>query len=290
MFDVSIEIVRALLTGGIVLYLFIQDSRYELRKFPGWYYIFIGFCLLFMATLLDITDNVDILADFVIIGDTIPQAILEKIFGYLLSSVLILIGFIKFIPVFADLERTQRRLQDELEARSTLEKSLSESEKKFRRIVENMKDVYFENGLDGTIHYCSPSCLEVTGYSQEELIGKNARILYSKPEDRERFLAVMQEQGKARNLEMVFRKKNGDLYDVSFHADFIFDESGKPIRLAGAIRDVTTLKKITEKVQSSKKMEAIGLMAGGVAHDLNNILSGIVGYPELILKTLSKKQ
>ncbi len=162
------------------------------------------------------------------------------------------------------------------------------SEKKFRRIVENITDVYFETGLDGTIYYCSPSCFDISGYSQEELIGKNANLLYSDPKDREVLLAALDKVGNTRNLELVFKKKNGDLYDVSFNADFTLDEKDNPTGLSGTIRDITKIKKFKKQIQRSKKMEAIGLMAGGVAHDLNNILSGIVGYPELLLKTLPK--
>jgi PAS domain S-box-containing protein len=188
------------------------------------------------------------------------------------------------------------KVNRELEARVTertreLEENknhLMQSEEKFRRIVENISDVYYETGLDGIIHYCSPSCLEFSGYSQVELIGKNAIILYNDPADRKLLLAVMQKEGKARNVELVFKKKNGELYDVSFNADFSLDESGQPTRLSGTIRDITRAKKVKKQIHRSKKMEAIGLMAGGVAHDLNNILSGIVGYPELLLQTLPK--
>ena len=224
------------------------------------------------------------------------------IFIIILSSILMLLSFLilyfgygSMAQKIIDLqvvEKVNKELENRVAGRTKeLEenkKHLELSENKFRRIVENITDVYYETGLDGTIYYCSPSCLEFSGYSQDELIGKNAILLYNDPNDRELLLAAMQKDGKARDLELVFKKKNGDLYDVSFNAEFSLDENGNPTRLNGTIRDITKTKKLNKQIQRSKKMEAIGLMAGGVAHDLNNILSGIVGYPELLLQMLPK--
>lgn len=214
----------------------------------------------------------------------------------LLSFLILYFGYGSMAQKIIDLqvvEKINRELEDRVIDRTKeLEESkkhLKSSEKKLRQIVENITDAYYEMGLDGTIYYCSPSSLTVSGYSQDELIGHNSSMLYANPDDRKLLLAALKNDGKAQDLELLFKKKNGDLYDVSFNADFSFDEKGKPIRLNSTIRDITTIKKVKKQIQRSKKMEAIGLMAGGVAHDLNNILSGIVGYPELLLRTLPKE-
>lgn len=170
--------------------------------------------------------------------------------------------------------------------RQNAEQAKDASEERFRRIIENITDVYFETGLDGIISYCSPSCFDLTGYSQKELTGENASLLYNNINDRKLLLTPLKKEGKVQGLELVFKGKNGDLYDVSFNAELAFDKDGKPSKIKGTIRDVTSANKKKEQLQRSKKMEAIGLMAGGVAHDLNNILSGIIGYPELLLRTL----
>lgn len=175
-----------------------------------------------------------------------------------------------------------------VEDRQNAEKAKETSEERFRRILESITDVYFETGLDGIITYCSPSCLALSGYSQEYLTGKNPTTLYNDPNDRELLLALLQREGKVRGLELVFKDKNGNPFDVSINAELAFDEEGKPTKIKGTIRDVTASNIAKEQLHRSKKMEAIGLMAGGVAHDLNNILSGIIGYPELLLQTLPK--
>jgi len=160
------------------------------------------------------------------------------------------------------------------------------SEDRFRLILENIKDAYFETGLDGSISYCSPSVLEILGYHQDELIGKNTAILYNNANDRQALIESLQKNGSVRDFDLSFKKKTGEILDVSITADFAYDNDGQPFELRGSIRDVTIANRTKEQLQRSKKMEAIGLMAGGVAHDLNNILSGVIGYPELLLQTL----
>ena len=160
------------------------------------------------------------------------------------------------------------------------------SEDRFRRILENIKDVYFESGLDGSISYCSPSVLELLGYHQDELIGKNTAILYNNGNDRQYLIESLQKNGSVRDFDLSLKKKTGEIFDASVNADFAYDNEGQPFELRGTIRDVTIANRTKEQLQRSKKMEAIGLMAGGVAHDLNNILSGVIAYPELLLQTL----
>ncbi|MBT4519643.1 MAG: response regulator [Halieaceae bacterium] len=181
------------------------------------------------------------------------------------------------------------QLEQEITVRQKAEQSKQKTDDKFHRIVDNFQDVYFETDLDGTIFYCTPSCQLLSGYAQEELIGKNATILYHDPNDRQRLLAAVEKAGKARGLEFVFQKKDGSLYDIEFNVDTFFDENGHPKGMSGTIRDVTMTRKAKEQLQRAEKMEAIGLMAGGVAHDLNNIISAIVGYPDLMLMTLSEE-
>ncbi len=177
-------------------------------------------------------------------------------------------------------------LVSEIHDREKAEAAQKKSETKFHRILENIQDVYFETSMDGTIQYCSPSCLTLSGYHQDELIGKNSTILYHNVADRQLLLESLEKDGKVRGLELIFEKKEGDIYNVEFNADIIFDSQGIPEGLHGTIRDVTLAKQSKERAQSAEKMEAIGLLAGGVAHDLNNIITAIVGYPDLILKTM----
>jgi len=90
----------------------------------------------------------------------------------------------------------------------------------------------------------------------------------------------------------IVRSKN-DIRIVHEIGEVTVDENGNPISLFGTVQDITdskqteeALRESEEKLARAKKMEALGLLAGGVAHDLNNVLSGIVSYPELLLMDL----
>ena len=98
---------------------------------------------------------------------------------------------------------------------------------------------------------------------------------------------------RTRTLELEARCKDGSTRWSETNLSFIRDAHGKAIGISGVGRDITERKKAEEALRESeeklvrlKKMESVGLLAGGVAHDLNNVLSGIISYPELILMDL----
>lgn len=103
------------------------------------------------------------------------------------------------------------QLQDTTE-RKRSEESLRESEERYRDIFDNLMDVYFKTTLNGTIENASPSAKTISGYSPAELIGKKVDILYHNPKDREGLLAVLKQKGQARGYEILFKKKNEELY------------------------------------------------------------------------------
>ena len=161
MFDIIIETIRAVFTGGIVLFLYSKKS--ELSAYPGWNYISAGFILLFLANILDITDNVDALNRYVIIGDTPTQAILEKIFGYLASSLLLLIGFVKLVPFLHELQVTKRSLQESL---AEVEKGMEEKRELHLRLLHAQKMESVGRLSGGIAHDFNNILSVVNGYSE----------------------------------------------------------------------------------------------------------------------------
>jgi two-component system cell cycle sensor histidine kinase/response regulator CckA len=171
--------------------------------------------------------------------------------------------------------------------------SLRKSEEQYRNIYETSPDVIFATDLEGTILITNPRSKDVVDYTPEELIGKNVSIFYKDIKDRIPFVNALKAHEFVKDYELTFATKNGEDVHVSLNASLVFGEDGNPIRIEGTIRDVTDrkraekeLRESEEKLARAKKMEALGLLAGGVAHDLNNVLSGIVSYPELLLLDL----
>ena len=180
--------------------------------------------------------------------------------------------------------------------RKASEKSLRQIAEKYRQIFENIQDVYYESGLDGKILEVSPSIEKISGYRREELIGKWLYDIYANPEKRAGFVKQILEKGRLNEYEISLKDKDGSIRPCSVTTSIVMDEQGKPIKLVGSMRDISERKQsekerreLKEQLHRAQKMEAMGLLAGGVAHDLNNILSGIVSYPQLILMDLPEE-
>jgi len=177
-----------------------------------------------------------------------------------------------------------------------LQKSLQKlaiSDKKHRQIFENILDVYFETTLDGIILEISPSVTKFSSYSQKELKGQSIYKIYQAPDKREKMLERLINVGHIQDYEICLVDKTGQIRTCSVNARLLRDQNENPERIIGIFRDITEQKAmenkkkdLEERLNRSKKMEALGLLAGGVAHDLNNVLSGIVTYPELLLMDL----
>lgn len=182
--------------------------------------------------------------------------------------------------------------------RNRFETSLRESEARFREVVTNIREVIwlFDVGKQNVI-YVSPAYEKIWGRSIEKLYSRYAEWSESiHPEDREQAQKAFEQdlaRGEASVREYRIVRPNGTVRWISDRSFPIVNAEGKIIRITGIAEDVTerkaaekSLRASQEKTARSRKMESLGLLAGGVAHDLNNILSGIVSYPELILLDL----
>jgi PAS domain S-box-containing protein len=180
--------------------------------------------------------------------------------------------------------------------RKQAEETLRESKEKYQTILANIEDSYFEVTREGDITFFNEAFTKITGYSPDELMGMKNDI-YLDHENKEKvfnkFNQVWKSELPTKLFEYELIRKNGEKRTVQTSASLVTDKNGKKVGFRGIIRDVSynklmekALRNSEEKLVRSKKMESLGLLAGGVAHDLNNVLSGIVSYPELLLMDL----
>ncbi|MCP4576449.1 MAG: PAS domain S-box protein [Deltaproteobacteria bacterium] len=166
--------------------------------------------------------------------------------------------------------------------------SLEKSKEKFRVLFEFAPDAYYLSDLQGVLVDGNRTAEELLGYKKEELIGKNFSEMNLLPPDQ--LPKVLELLG--RNLEgketgpdeLILNNKRGESIAVEIRT-LPAEIDGKNIVL-GIARDITERKRLETSLHKAQKMEAIGTLAGGVAHDLNNILGGLVSYPELLLLQL----
>jgi PAS domain S-box-containing protein len=174
---------------------------------------------------------------------------------------------------------------------------LQVSEEKYRSILESIDDGYFEVDLTGNLTFLNGSTCRMLGYGRNnELLGMNYSQFMDTPTSEkvfQTFNAVYRTGEATRALDWkMLRKDNSECF-VQALVSLIRNPAGEPIGFRGLARDVTgqilaekERKVLEARLQQAEKMKAIGTLAGGVAHDLNNVLSGIVSYPELLLMDL----
>ena len=170
----------------------------------------------------------------------------------------------------------------------TEKKQIEEERNRLAVCIEQSVESVFITDRDGRIQYINPAFERVTGYSREETIGQTPRILKSGKHD-----ALFYKQmwhtltsGNTWHGRITNRKKDGSFYETEATISPISDKSGRIANFVSIKRDITDQIALEAQLQRAQKMEAIGALAGGVAHDLNNVLSGIVSYPELLLLDL----
>ena len=176
------------------------------------------------------------------------------------------------------------------------QRALRESEKKYASLANNLNVGIYRNiiGPDGKFIEANPAIVDMFGFnSREEFLAIKVSDLYENPDDRKKYNKNILKEGSVRNHELQLRKKDGTIFTGSVSAVLVKSESSDIIYSDGIIEDITErkqteklLRESEEKFARSKKMESLGLLAGGVAHDLNNVLAGIVSYPELLLMEL----
>ena len=179
------------------------------------------------------------------------------------------------------LERANRELEYDIAER----KQMAEAHARLATAVEQVADAIVIADVKGTIVYVNPAFEKTTGYTRQEAVGQNPRLLKSGKYD-DAFYREMWDllaQGKVWSGRIINKKKNGALYEEEMTISPIRDSAGRLINYVAVKHDITQEVALETQLRQAQKMEAIGQLAGGVAHDFNNILTVIHGNAALQL-------
>ncbi|CAN5868933.1 hypothetical protein BH11MYX2_BH11MYX2_27510 [soil metagenome] len=137
---------------------------------------------------------------------------------------------------------------------------------------------------DNPIVYTSPAFTRLTGYTNEEAVGRNCRFLQGPKSDPATVTALRQALAANRpcTVELLNYRKDGTTFWNSLAVSMVTDDAGLVTHHVGVLSDVTERRSLQSQFLQSQKMEAVGRLAGGIAHDLNNILSVILSYAEML--------
>ena len=142
---------------------------------------------------------------------------------------------------------------------------------------------------EGYIVWANPAFETLSGYTLEEVAGRNPRDLVASGKQRLQFYQDMWDSILAGNVwhgELVNRRKDGSLYDESMTITPVRNDRGEITNFVAVKQDISARKLLEEQLLQSQKLEGIGQLAGGVAHDYNNILNVVVGYSDLLKRKL----
>jgi len=166
----------------------------------------------------------------------------------------------------------------------TARKLAEEAHARLATVVEQAAESIVITDTRGTINYVNPTFEKITGYTKAEAIGKNPRILKSGRHDATFYSMLWQvlQRGESWSGHLINRRKDGTLYEEEATISPVRDAAGKVISYMAIKRDVTHEMQLESELRQAQKMEGIGQLAGGVAHDFNNILSALMMQTELI--------
>jgi PAS domain S-box-containing protein len=134
-----------------------------------------------------------------------------------------------------------------------VEEQLRHSEEKYRRIFENIQDIYYEVALDGTILEISPSIEKYAPFRREELIGRGIADFYAEPDGRTSFLQEILETGSVHDFEIQLRDPRGTILTCSITATILPGSGELPPRIVGSMRDISARKKAEETLREREE-------------------------------------
>jgi len=145
---------------------------------------------------------------------------------------------------------------------------------------------------NGIIEYANPSFLSMTGYSEDEVLGQNPRIINSAKQSPEFYENMWKTilGGDIWRGSVIEKRKDGTRYPASLTISPIFDKNNDVTHFIGIHDDLTTQKDLETQLHQAQKMEAVGTLISGVAHNFNNILAGIMGSAYLGKQETTSKE
>ncbi len=196
----------------------------------------------------------------------------------------LLAALVIFIATIAWTIRNQRRTSEQLRA----------SEERYRLIADNTSDLVCLHGLDGRYQWASPSATALTGWTPEQLVGRDPYEMLH-PDDVERVRseshAILLSSGRATTVSYRLRRADGSHVWLETVNHLVCDAAGKPIAIQTSSRDITQrkadeaqLSEIRKAAAMAERMASIGTLAGGVAHEFNNLNAVVMGNVEMALR------
>ncbi|MCK5349070.1 MAG: PAS domain S-box protein, partial [Desulfobacula sp.] len=207
---------------------------------------------------------------------TSEQAIENGAFSYLVKPVKpsqLRISIANALKIW-EYQKIIREQQIELEEKiKHLEQTTSElekSEEQFRSIFDNIQEGFYRAGMDGKIIMANPVAVKIMGYNSfEEIDGLEMTRFYQNPDDRDELLEQINKHGAVSAYEVKMKRKDGSPAPILVNTHFRKDHNGTLLGTEGTIVDITERKMLEAELSQAQKLESIGQLAAGIAHEIN---------------------
>jgi len=201
-------------------------------------------------------------------------------------------------PTYEELKEKVAKLENEVLKRRRAEEALRESKERYRKLYEGSKrveevyrsfisssaDAIITYDMEGKAKYISPAFTKIFGWTLEEVKGKWTPFLPESERDEAMSIikGIIEEGMPCHGFETKRYTKDRRLLDTSISASRYYDHEGKPAGILVVLRDITQTRKLQSQLQHAQKMESMGTIASGVAHNFRNVLAGISINTQLI--------
>jgi len=171
--------------------------------------------------------------------------------------------------------------------RQQAEQALREAEEKYKKLVEATSDMIWESDEKGVFTFVSPRIKDILGYKVGEVVGKKRTLDLAPEEEKRKWLGRFKEVNANREpfsgFEITHLHKNGNLILLETSGIPFFDSAGNFKGFAGINKDITERKRIQEQLVIADRLASVGELASGIAHELNNPLTGVIGFAQIAL-------
>ena len=162
-------------------------------------------------------------------------------------------------------------------------RSRKEAAEKLQKILDQFPDLIYTTDREGRFTEFSRGGEAMLGLGRQEVLGTNCLDLYPEEEARGLIRRLLGEARPLQGVETTVRARDGRARDVLVAASPLRDETGEAYGTVGIIKDITDLRSARRSLQVSEKLSAMGELVSGVAHELNNPLTGVLGYAQLLM-------
>jgi PAS domain S-box-containing protein len=177
--------------------------------------------------------------------------------------------------------------------RKKSEEALRQSEEKYRTIIENIEEGYFEVDIAGNMRFFNDALRRILGYTREELLGMDNRRFMDEATAKRVYCTFNEVYISGKPAEMFSWEliaRDGETKSVETSVTLIRDHQGRPAGFRGILRDVTARKRAEALLLRSERLNAVGELATGVAHNFNNVLQLITGLAQLATMNLEQQK